>query len=188
MIQSSLPNVLLCIRIALSFLLAILLHRSGVFITIVCVLMFAFAAFTDYLDGFLARKLDAESLFGKVVDPIADKILVSCCLISLVDIAILEYWIAMLIIVRELVVSGVREYSVKVGMVDIPVIPLSKTKTGFQMVAIGFLIGSRDDLGVPYVHEVGIILIYIALILTVYTGFLHCRTLYLGSKNSNNKQ
>ena len=134
---------------------------------------FVIAAVTDFDDGWLARKLDAVTVWGAILDPIADKVLVAVVLLVLCGDQILlggHVWAAIIILAREVLVSGLREYLMELR-VSVPVTQIAKWKTTVQLVAVGFLIaGPAGDAVVEGVTKVGIVGLWIAAGLTLYTG------------------
>lgn len=140
--------------------------------------IFSVASITDYLDGYLARIWKQTSTIGRMLDPIADKLLVSACLLLLAadgTIAGWTLWAAIIILCREILVSGLREYLAELK-VSVPVSNLAKWKTTIQMIAVGFLLaGPAGDKVLPYTTEYGIILLWIAAIITLYTGYDYFR-------------
>lgn len=132
-------------------------------------LLFAFAAITDWLDGYLARSLNQTSAFGAFLDPVADKLMVAAALIVLVNLTYVGALVAFIIIGREIAISALREWMAQLGSSkSIAVSMLGKIKTTFQMIAILLLLYHEPILGFP-VHEVGTLLIYIAAILTLWS-------------------
>lgn len=142
--------------------------------------IFALASITDYFDGYLARAWQQTSNIGRMLDPIADKLLVSTCLILLAadtdrTIAGWSLWAAIIILCREILVSGLREYLAELK-VSVPVTQLAKWKTTTQMVAIAFLLlGPSGDKILPYWTQIGIVLLWISAVLTLYTGYDYFR-------------
>lgn len=140
--------------------------------------IFIVASITDFLDGYLARIWKQTSTIGRMLDPIADKLLVSACLLLLAGdgtIAGWTLWAAIIILCREILVSGLREYLAELK-VSVPVSRLAKWKTTAQMVAIAFLLaGPAGDKVLPYTTEYGIALLWISAILTLYTGWDYFR-------------
>jgi cardiolipin synthase len=140
--------------------------------------IFVVASLTDYLDGYLARIWNQTSNIGRMLDPIADKLLVAAVLLLLAadqTIADWSLWAAITILCREILVSGLREYLAALK-VSVPVTRIAKWKTTIQMVAIAFLLaGPAGDKVMPYVTEIGIVLLWIAAILTFYTGYDYFR-------------
>ena len=142
--------------------------------------IFAAASITDYLDGYLARAWQQTSNIGRMLDPIADKLLVSTCLLLLAadtdrTIAGWSLWAAIIILCREILVSGLREYLAGLK-VSVPVTQLAKWKTTIQMLAIGMLLaGPALDKLLPYSTQAGIALLWISAIVTLYTGYDYFR-------------
>ncbi len=142
------------------------------------VTIFIVASITDYLDGYIARIWKQTSNIGKMLDPIADKLLVSAALILLAfDRTIDKWslWAAIIILCREILVSGLREYLAALK-VSVPVTQLAKWKTAIQLVAVGFLLaGPAGDKVLPYTTEIGLALLWVSAIVTLYTGYDYFR-------------
>ena len=140
--------------------------------------IFVAASVTDYLDGYLARAWNQASNIGKMLDPIADKLLVSVCLLLLAAFGTIKGWViwaAIIILCREILVSGLREYLAALS-VSVPVTWLAKWKTTVQMIAIGFLLaGPAGDKVLPYTTEIGVGLLWVSAGLTLYTGYDYFR-------------
>jgi cardiolipin synthase len=142
--------------------------------------LFVAASVTDYLDGYLARIWHQTSNIGRMLDPIADKLLVSTCLMLLAadpseTIHGWSLWAAIIILCREILVSGLREYLAELK-VSVPVSRLAKWKTAIQMIAIAFLLaGPAGDKIFPYTTQIGIVLLWVAALLTLYTGYDYFR-------------
>ena len=140
--------------------------------------LFAVASITDYLDGYLARIWNQTSNIGRMLDPIADKLLVASVLLLMAadgTIAGWTIWAAIIILCREMLVSGLREYLADLK-VSVPVTRIAKWKTTIQMVAIGLLLaGPAGDKVLPYTTELGIGMLWIAAIITMYTGYDYFR-------------
>jgi cardiolipin synthase (CMP-forming) len=140
--------------------------------------VFLAAAVTDFLDGYYARIWDQQSAFGRMLDPIADKLLVASCLLMLAADGIIHgwtLWAAIVILCREILVSGLREYLAALR-VSVPVTKLAKYKTTIQLVAIGFLLaGEACDQVIPFTTQVGISLLWISALFTIYTGWDYFR-------------
>ena len=136
--------------------------------------IFVIASLTDFLDGYLARIWNQTSNIGRMLDPIADKLLIASILLLLAadgTIAGWSLWAAITILCREILVSGLREYLAALK-VSVPVTQIAKWKTTIQMVAIAFLLaGPAGDQVLPYTTEIGITLLWIAAALTIYTGY-----------------
>jgi cardiolipin synthase (CMP-forming) len=140
--------------------------------------IFIVAAITDFLDGYLARKWQQQSALGRMLDPIADKVLVSVVLLVLASNEILNgghLWAAIIILAREVLVSGLREFLGELR-VSVPVTKIAKWKTTAQLLAIGFLIaGPAGDKIIPHTTQVGLVFLWIAAALTLYTGYDYFR-------------
>ena len=140
--------------------------------------IFTVASITDFFDGYLARIWEQTSALGKMLDPIADKLLVAACLLLLAadgTIAGWTIWAAIIILCREILVSGLREYLAELK-VSVPVTRIAKWKTTVQMIALGFLLaGPAGDKVIPYTSEIGISLLWIAALITLYTGYDYMR-------------
>mgnify|MGYP001467984525 CR=1 FL=1 len=142
--------------------------------------IFAAASITDYFDGYLARAWKQTSNIGRMLDPIADKLLVATCLLLLAadtdrTIAGWTLWAAIIILCREILVSGLREYLAGLK-VSVPVTQLAKWKTTIQMLAIGVLLaGPALDKLLPYSTQAGIALLWVSAIVTLYTGYDYFR-------------
>jgi CDP-diacylglycerol--glycerol-3-phosphate 3-phosphatidyltransferase len=144
----------------------------------VALAIFAIAAITDYLDGYVARAFAQHSALGRMLDPIADKLLVAACLLMLVSDSTIhgwDLWAALVILCREILVSGLRFLAeLKVG---VPVSRVAKWKTTFQLLSLGFLIaGPAGETVLPNTILIGSGLLWIAAILTIYTGWDYFRT------------
>lgn len=140
--------------------------------------LFVAASVTDWLDGYLARAWQQTSTIGRMLDPIADKLLVAAALLVLAadgTIAGWTIWAAIVILCREILVSGLREYLAELK-VSVPVTRLAKWKTAAQMVAISFLLAGPAATDIfAYATQVGIVLLWVAAIITLYTGYDYFR-------------
>jgi cardiolipin synthase (CMP-forming) len=140
--------------------------------------IFTIAAITDFFDGYLARVWSQQSSLGRMLDPIADKLLVASCLLMLVanrDIKSWSIWAAIVILCREILVSGLREYLAELR-VSVPVSTVAKYKTTLQILSLGFLIvGFAGDAVLPHTRDIGLLLLWAAALLTLYTGWDYLR-------------
>jgi len=170
---TSLPNLLTLSRIAAIPLLLVLVYLDTPLFRWLALGGYAVACITDYFDGYLARHMNQISPLGRFLDPIADKLLVASLIVMLVatqQIAGLVMIPAIIILAREILVSGLREYLAEVK-VSVPVTALAKWKTAIQMLALGVLIvgdAGPAELPVQLIGEVGL---WIAGILTFVTGY-----------------
>ncbi len=174
----NLPNILTYGRIVAVPVVAGLLMLGGNNARWAALAIFVLAAITDFFDGYLARKWQQQSSLGRMLDPIADKVLVAVVLLVLSADGILfggHIWAAIIILSREVLVSGLREYLGELR-VSVPVTRIAKWKTAVQLLAVGFLIaGPAGDTVVPYVTQTGIGMLWIAAALTLYTGYDYFR-------------
>ncbi len=173
------PNKLTLFRIATVPIIVILLLFPTKICTFIAALLFSAAAITDYLDGFYARKRGLVSTLGKVMDPIADKLLVSSAFIMLTSLGWIPAWIVCVIIGRELAVTGLRNIIAEKGE-DISASNLGKYKTGFQIAAIIPLMFHYPFFGLN-VQVIGTLFLWGALVFTIWSGadyFIKSRTLF----------
>lgn len=179
----ALPNLLTYSRIAAvpvvaACLFAGTIYGVGLWLRWVALFVFVAAALTDLVDGWAARTYGEQSSLGRILDPIADKLLVGATLLFLAfddTIRGWSMWAAFIILCREILVSGMREYLAELH-VSVPVSRMAKWKTVLQNVAVGFLVaGPAGDLVLPGASWTGISLLWIAAVLTLYTGFDYFR-------------
>lgn len=162
------PNSLTLFRVAAVPIIVILLLSPVKFYTFIAALIFSAAAITDFLDGFFARQKGLVSNFGKVMDPIADKVLVSTSFIMLTALGWIPAWMVCIIIGREIAVTGLRSIIAQKGK-DLSASSLGKYKTGFQIAAIIPLMIHFQYFTIDF-HAIGSIFLWIALILTIWSG------------------
>jgi len=179
----SLPNLLTLSRIFAVPILVFLLWRPAPLDYAITFVLYCLVGITDYFDGYLARAQGRISRLGQFLDPIADKIMVGAVLIMLIssrkanpvpEIAGLHIIPALVILLREIIVSGLREFLAELK-VSIPVSALAKWKTTFQMVALGALILGGAVPEMPWVHLVGLACLWAAAALTLVTGYDYLR-------------
>ena len=162
--KENIPNALTLARIALiPIFILILTFGHSPAMHILAGIIFALASITDYLDGYLARKWQVVTNFGKFADPMADKLLVMSAFIMLIEMKMAPAWVVAIIICRELAVTGLRLLLVETGGTVLAAAMPGKIKTFPQMFAILFLLLHWTLLGQ--------ILLYIALIFTIYSGY-----------------
>jgi CDP-diacylglycerol--glycerol-3-phosphate 3-phosphatidyltransferase/cardiolipin synthase len=171
----SLPNVLTYGRIlAVPALVACLYFLKGDVARWSAFALFVLAGVTDWLDGYLARVWEQQSTLGRMLDPIADKLLVGAVLMMLVHdntIYGVSIWAAIIILCREILVSGLREFLAELN-VKIHVTQLAKWKTTMQMIALAVLLaGPAADQFVPGITTGGIVFLWLAALLTLWTGY-----------------
>jgi cardiolipin synthase len=179
----ALPNLLTYARIAaVPIVVACMYFQAlleyGLWLRWVALAVFIAAGLTDVLDGYVARAYGQQSVFGRMLDPIADKLLVSSCLLMLaVDETIKGPAVlaAIIILCREILVSGLREYLAELR-VGVPVTALAKWKTFLQLLAVGFLIaGEAGDRILSVTTQIGVGLLWLSALLTLYTGWDYFR-------------
>ena len=137
---------------------------------LIATVMFVVFAATDWLDGFLARKLNQASSFGAFLDPVADKFLVCACVLVLVHLQRADVFVALIIIGREIAISALREWMAQIGASkSVAVHMIGKLKTVAQMVAIPFLLFDGLLVGVINTHQWGVWLIWAAAVLTIWS-------------------
>ena len=172
------PNILTIGRIILVPIFVITFYIPGFLGDLIPFFIFLLASFTDFLDGLLARLYKEESKLGELLDPIADKIIVAAALVLLVMNNIItnyEVIAAIIILTREILISGLREFLAK-AQVAMPVTGLAKFKTFVQMFAIAILLTGDSgnkliNFGDYSAHSIGIILLWLSAFLTLYTGY-----------------
>jgi CDP-diacylglycerol--glycerol-3-phosphate 3-phosphatidyltransferase/cardiolipin synthase len=178
----SLPNILTYARLAAVPLVAgFLFWPREPWARWTALAIFVAAAITDFFDGYLARAWSQQSSLGRMLDPIADKLLVSAVILMLAanqTISGVTLWAGIVILCREILVSGLREYLAELR-VPMPVTAVAKWKTTVQLVALGFLIaGPAGEAVLPGATSIGIVLLWIAAILTLYTGWDYMKASY----------
>jgi CDP-diacylglycerol--glycerol-3-phosphate 3-phosphatidyltransferase len=171
----TIPNMLTYLRIAIiPALVGTMFYLSGSLADWLSLALFAVAGITDFFDGYLARAMAQQSPLGRMLDPIADKLLVATALLMLVyngTIAGVTLFAAVVILCREIIVSGLREFLAEAD-VGVPVTTLAKWKTTLQMVAIGFLLaGDAGEVVLPGTILIGEAGLWLAALLTLYTGY-----------------
>ena len=173
------PNILTIGRIIIVPIFVLSFFIPGIVGDLVPFFLFVLASFTDFLDGLLARLYKEESKLGELLDPIADKILVAAALVLLVMNGIIKNYeviAAIVILTREILISGLREFLAKRKEANVPVSGLSKFKTFTQMLSIAMLLtGETGNKIVNFqdynAQTIGIVLLWIAAFLTIYTGY-----------------
>lgn len=181
----SIPNLLTYARILAVPMVAVCFYLEGKlqssdFARWSALIIFVVASLTDFLDGYLARIWQQTSNIGRMLDPIADKLLVATCLLLLAadtdkTIAGWSLWAAIIILCREILVSGLREYLAELK-VSVPVTWIAKWKTTIQMIAIAFLLaGSAGDKVFEYTTQTGLVMLWAAALITLYTGYDYFR-------------
>ena len=176
------PNILTIGRIIIVPFFVLAFYLPGFYGDLTACVLFIIASFTDFLDGMLARMMGEESKLGELLDPIADKIIVATALILLVMSGTIRHYeviAAIIILTREILISGLREFLAR-GQVKLPVTNLAKLKTVLQMTAIALLLtGETGNKIINFqdynAQTIGIILLWLSAFLTLYTGYEYLR-------------
>ena len=180
----SIPNMMTLSRIMEFPILVFLLCKPAHYDYLITFVLYCIVGITDYFDGYLARAQGLTSRLGQFLDPIADKIMVAAVLVMLMasrkadgDVPIIENWAvipALIILLREIIVSGLREFLAELK-VSMPVSRLAKWKTTFQLVSLGALILSGAFPLEPWMHLVGLASLWAAAAMTLVTGYDYLR-------------
>lgn len=165
----NLPNTITLLRLAVIPVLFFLLLNPGRILSMVIAVLFIIAAITDLIDGYVARKYNIVTTMGKFLDPVADKLIVTTAMIMMIPIGRIPAWIVAVIIMRDLLVDGLRSIASAEGLV-IDASRLGKQKTLCQIVAVSALLIHYDTVFGLDAHAVGIIVLYLALALTMWSG------------------
>lgn len=165
----NLPNLITMLRVAVIPVLFLLLLDPGRVMSLVIAGFFIAAAITDLLDGYIARKYDIVTKAGKILDPIADKLIVSTAMILMIPLGRIPAWIVALIVMRDFAVDGIRHMSTAGGGHIIAASNIGKQKTLSQVIAISALLIHYPIFGAD-AHKVGIAVLYLALALTIWSG------------------
>ncbi|RTK92801.1 MAG: CDP-diacylglycerol--glycerol-3-phosphate 3-phosphatidyltransferase [Rickettsiales bacterium] len=174
-IDKNIPNYLTMIRLlAIPIIVMTFYFDNSKFAHRLGGIIFALASLTDFFDGYIARKYNLISSFGKMFDPIADKVLVGCILLMLVKTGRADEVPCLLILAREFIVAGLREFLIQVK-VSVPVSQIAKVKTTIQMTAITLLIIGSTGSGIKSLDLIGHISLWIAAILTIVSGYSYLK-------------
>ncbi len=167
-----LPNLLTLARIFAIPFIIVCFYVDGFFSHLVATILFVVACITDFFDGYLARQWQQVSAFGRFLDPVADKLLVSTILLMLSGVGIINgihLIAATIILAREIIVSGLRQFMAEMR-VRVPVTRYAKWKTAMQMFSITCLLSSAMFPDMPTIRQLGLFLLWIAVVMTVFTG------------------
>ena len=173
-----LSNILTLYRILVIPIIVLLIYMKGPVSGYIAFVLFCLAGITDYFDGYLARLRKEVSNLGTFLDPIADKLLVAAVILILTSKGIINNWEtipALIILLREIAVSGLREFLAGIK-VSIPVSRIGKFKTSLQLIAVGILILSEGGITFVPILFFGKIALWSAAILTLYTGYDYLRS------------
>jgi cardiolipin synthase len=176
------PNILTIGRIIIVPFFVLAFYLPGFYGDLTAFTLFVIASFTDFLDGMLARMMGEESKLGELLDPIADKIIVATALILLVMSGTIRHYeviAAIIILTREILISGLREFLAR-GQIKLPVTNLAKLKTFLQMVSIALLLTGETGNKILNFQDynaqtIGIILLWLSAFLTLFTGYEYLR-------------
>ena len=169
----NISNLLTLARITVIPVIVLCIYMNNPFYVWLAFILFCAASITDYFDGYIARIRNEVTNFGTFLDPIADKLLVSAVILILTSKEVIADWEtipALIILLREIAVSGLREYLAKIK-VSVPVSRISKIKTSLQLIALAFLILSESGITIIPILLIGKMALWIAGILTLYTGY-----------------
>lgn len=161
----NLPNKLTLFRVLIIPVMCLLYPWDMEFLNYFCAFLFAIGAITDFLDGYIARKMNSVTKIGEIFDPISDKLLVAAALVILTDANILSGWITVLILSRELAISGLRLAAVEQGF-SIKVSSFGKIKTALQDVAIVLLLCK-----LPQYATIGMLTLWVSIGFSYYSGY-----------------
>ncbi len=183
---ATIPNMLTGYRfLVVPVLLFLLRPDAGIWMDMAAFIVFLSAALTDLADGYIARKQKSESVLGKLIDPLADKVLVATALILLIPMGQIPAWVSLVILSRELMITGLRGVAASSGVV-VAASKLGKYKSVFQCTALCMLIYPEELSFIPRLYVVGTTILYISLFLTVWSGvdyFLRFQKVYLPATN-----
>lgn len=172
----NLPNQLTLFRVILVPVFLVVIFFDASWSNKLATFIFFIASVTDFVDGYIARKYELVTSFGKILDPIADKILVAAAMIALIQLERLSGIVVIILLSREFAVGALRDYASSEGIV-IPAGWSGKIKTTVQMFAIGFLVYHNDLPPLP-VATIGTILIYVSVVISLYSGIEYYRNFF----------
>ena len=166
----TIPNMLTGYRFAVVPVLLFCLHsEAGTILSLIAFFLFLSGALTDLADGYYARKHQIETVLGKLMDPLADKVLVAVSLIMLIPMERIPAWVSFIIIARELCITGLRGVAASSGIV-VAASRLGKLKSVFQYTALCVLIFPLDLLPIPRLQYIGLSILYVSAVLTLWSG------------------
>ena len=180
----NLPNTITLLRIGMVPFLFVLLSSPGEFWSLILAILFIIASITDFFDGYFARKYNLITTMGKFLDPIADKLIVNTAMILMIPIGRIPAWIVAITIIRDLIVDVIRSIASSEGNY-IQASSLGKQKTLAQNIAVTALMINYSIFGVD-THFVGMIILYVALLLTIYSGVDYFIKFYQTTVQKNN--
>ncbi len=170
-IEMNAPNMITIFRLVCIPIYLVILYINAPWSNIVSWVVFAIASFSDFFDGYLARKYNLVTDFGKIADPVADKILVAAALIALTELGRIPGWVAIVMLSRDFVIGALRDLSASRGQI-IAAGKWGKWKTVVQMVAIGCITFYEPLLGLN-IFLIGTFIMYVAIALSVYSAYVY---------------
>ena len=171
----NLPNTITAVRFLLAGILTIMLmFEQTTWFAFWSWVVFTLAAGSDWVDGYFARRYKSETVLGRLMDPLADKVLVATALIMLIPLDRLPAWVALLILCREMIITGLRGVAASTGIV-VSASGMGKIKSIIQYIGLGTLIFPEDLLAIPYLHQLGLLIVYIALVVAIWSGIDYFR-------------
>ena len=182
-LELNVANQLTIVRIVAIPLYLLVLYINKDWSNVAATIIFILAGVSDFLDGYIARKYNMITDLGKILDPIADKILVAAALIALIDLDRLYWWIAVIMLARDFTMEALRNLAASKGIIIAAGI-WGKLKTTFQMVAICMISFKNVWLGINW-YILGQVLMYVALFLSLYSAYVYFRDYF---KNENNNE
>jgi CDP-diacylglycerol---glycerol-3-phosphate 3-phosphatidyltransferase len=178
----TLPNLLTGYRfLVVPFLLYLLQPDMGAMVGMAAFVLYLSAALTDLADGYIARRRKIETALGKLIDPLADKVLVAAALILLIPMDRVPAWVALVILARELMITGLRGVAAAAGVV-VGASKLGKYKSVLQYTALCVLIYPEELSFIPHLHDIGTLILYVSVVLTIWSGiqyFFRFKRVYL---------
>ena len=178
----NLPNTITAVRFLLAAVLAVMLMgEQTTWFAFWSWVVFTVAACSDWVDGYCARLYKSETVLGRLMDPLADKVLVTTALIMLIPMGRLPAWVALLILCREMIITGLRGIAATTGIV-VAASGMGKVKSIIQYIGLGTLIFPLDLLPLPFLHRLGLMIVYVSLVVTIWSGidyFLKLKDLFL---------
>lgn len=180
----NLANKITLLRILMTPLVVVLLYFEGPLTCVLAMLAFIFASLTDWADGYIARRSNMVTRMGKFLDPLADKVLICSVLIMFVKLGWAPAWMVIIIVCRELVVTGLRAIAIDEGIV-LAADKFGKAKTVLQIFAIVPLTLHYPLWGIPW-STVGMVLLYLALLMAIISGSNYCFDFYRHTRERRN--
>jgi len=179
-LNANIANKITLFRVVCVPVIMILLYQDTQFTDILSLILFIISSLSDFLDGYIARKYNLITDFGKIVDPVADKIAITSIMLVLIQLGRLDAWIVAVIVSRDLLIEGLRNMASSKGMI-IPAGQWGKIKTAVHMFAVGMLIYNADLFSINMII-LGEIFVYISMILSIYSAYIYIKEYLKESK------